>query len=124
MGFSHLKTVGQYLEMYNQLLGLRLPCGNVFQSEGLLKHIAKRHPHCLQYIDQITEILDNPDYVGKNPAETDSVEFVKCYEDNILVAVKLDIRQNYLYVASLYDIKQSKLERRVNSGRLICLDKS
>lgn len=46
------------------------------------------------------------------------MEFVKCYEKNILLAVKLDMGKNYLYVASLYDVTDSKIQNRLNSGRL------
>ncbi len=30
----------------------------------------------------------------------------------------MDLNKNYLYVATLYDIKESKIVRRLNSGRL------
>ena len=114
-----LRPVGRYIEAYNKALGIHLPCNTIFQSGGLSTHISKRHPECLKYIDKIGDIISNPDYLGVNPQEKNSIEFVKCYSNNVLVAVKLDSRNDYLYVASLYEIKQSKLERRIHSKRLI-----
>lgn len=111
--------MGKYTPIYNSSIGINLPCGNIFQSQGLYKHIEKRHPDCLKYLNNIAEIVSAPDYIGTNPLEKDSIEFVKIYDKNILVAVKLDVRDNYLYVASLFDMKESKLLRRINSGRFV-----
>ena len=46
------------------------------------------------------------------------VELVKAFEDNIQIGIKLDTTNNYLYVATLFDINSSKIQRRLNSGRL------
>lgn len=43
---------------------------------------------------------------------------MKILDDNLLVAVKLDYRNSYFYVASFYDITDSKLKRMIESGRL------
>ena len=95
----------------------------VYQSTGLIKHIEKRHPDCLSYLDCITDIINHPDYIGTNPNETvPSLEFVKKLDDNILVGIKLDIKDNYLYIATLHTITTSKLEHRVASGRLKAVD--
>ena len=115
----HLFSVGTYKSIYNRLLNLNLPCSDIFQSDGLKKHIAKRHPQHISYIKNITEIISSPDYIGTNPREQNSIEFIKRYSENILVAVKLDSKDNYLYVASLYNISDSKLIRRLNSKRCI-----
>ena len=59
-----------------------------------------------------------PDYVGVNPKESGSFELIKQYDDNILVGIKLDMKNNYYYVATLHEIKQSKIDNRLFSGRL------
>ena len=119
MAKDKLFPVGKYQSLYNTLLNLNLPCNDIFRSAGLSKHILKRHPECAAYIDNIPEILSNPDYIGTNPREKNSIEFIKCYSENILVAVKLDLQKDYYYVASVYDITNSKLTRRINSNRCI-----
>jgi len=115
---DNLFIVGNYKKCYNEILSINLPCTEILQSEGLIKHIEKRHPNCICYLDKIPEILEIPDYIGTNPKEPDSIELVKQLDKNILVAVKLDKKDEHLYVASLFDISNGKLERRINSGRL------
>ena len=75
----------------------------------------------MRFLDSISDIVTNPDYIGVNPNEPDSVELVKIYDHIILVSVTLsiDTEQQYLYVSSLYDISNGKLRNRINSGRLI-----
>ncbi|MEJ8553437.1 PBECR3 domain-containing polyvalent protein [Tepidibacter sp. Z1-5] len=62
--------------------------------------------------------MNEPEYIGTHPKKVDtSIEFIKKINDNILVATELDIKENYIYVASMYPIHQSKIDNRVNSGR-------
>ena len=58
--------------------------------------------------------------LGINPNETriDSIELIKRYKDNILIGIKLDKSSNYLYISTMYDIQESKIQRRLHSGRL------
>ena len=108
--------IGVYKGQYDTLLGRVLPKLNIIQSEGLEKHVSKRHPSCLKYLSKVSEIISSPDYVGINPKESDSFELIKKYDDNILVGIKLDIKNDYYYIATLHDIKQSKIDNRVFSG--------
>ena len=88
-------------------------------SSGLSVHVGKRHPGCVKYINDVKMILTSPDYIGHNAKEPDSVEYVKVMDKNVLVAVKLDTRKRYLYVASIYDISSAKLQKRLASGRFV-----
>ena len=110
--------VTAYDGRYNNILGTDLPKLNIVQSNGLEKHISKKHPSCLKYLDKIHEIITAPDYVGVNPKETNSFELIKRYDDNILIGIKLDMKNSYYYIATLHDIKQSKINNRLHSGRL------
>ena len=106
-------------------MGLNLPIVKIYQSNGLPSHMKKHgHAHCIKYLDKIPEILKKPDYIGKNSKEENSVEFIKKYDGNILVAIKLDKTGDYLYVASMYELKESKLMRRLNSGRMHIYEKT
>ena len=96
----------------------------VYQSDGLKKHIEKRHPDCLSYLNNISDIIKSPDYIGISPNETvPSFELVKKLNNNVLIGIKLDKKDNYLYIATLHTITTSKLERRIESGRLKAVDK-
>ena len=118
MSNSALKAVGEYIERFNELTGQSIPCGTIFQSAGLEVHIRKHHPNIVHEMGQIPAILSAPDYVGQNPKETNSIEVVKRLSTNLMVCVKLDLVRGYLYVASLYDITDAKLEKRLKTGRL------
>lgn len=96
----------------------------IYQSEGLIKHITKRHPECIQYLNKVSYIIENADYIGINPNEKEkSFELVKILHDNVQLGIKLDIQNNYLYIATLYTITQSKLEHRIQNKRLKKIDR-
>lgn len=74
---------------------------------------------CLKYIDYIPDILLHPDYIGINPNEQGkSIELIKQYADNVMIGIKLDTNGEYLYVSTMHDIQESKISRRLHSGRL------
>ena len=110
--------VGEYNQKFNDILNCNLPVVDIIQSTGLEIHIRKRHPNCINYLENIEEIIKSPDYIGTNKKEPNSIELVKCYDENIQIAIKLDKDSNGLYVASLYNVKNSRIQQRLHSGRL------
>ena len=120
-----LKIVAELPDTVLSQLPVEFPTKTIYQSEGLFKHIEKRHPDCLPYIDKIPEIISNPDFGGVNPREKNaSCELVKIFDDNIQIGIKLDTKNGYLYVATLHTITQAKLEKHIAIERLKPLDKS
>ncbi len=111
--------VGVYQEKFNILLEISLPISDIYLYPGVKKHIKKNHSDYIQYFDRISDIISMPDFIGKHPKIESSIEFIKVFDENILVSVNLDKKNGYLYVSSLYDVKQGKIERRLNSGRLV-----
>ena len=43
---------------------------------------------------------------------------IKCYKDNILIGIKLDKDGDYLYVATMHEVQESKIVRRLHIGRI------
>ena len=115
-----LLKVGTFTEKFNKILGTDVEQLKIFRSKGLPAHMVKRkHYKCLKYIDYIPDILESPDYIGINPNEIGkSIEFVKKYDDNVLLGIKLDTDGEYFYVSTMYDVQESKVMRRLHSGRL------
>ncbi|SEV81469.1 PBECR3 domain-containing polyvalent protein [[Clostridium] fimetarium] len=113
-------NVGVFREEFNKILGTDLPIEIIYQSKGLPTHMIKRqHYKCLKYINNISDIINNPDYIGVNPNESGiSIEFVKKYNDNVMIGIKLNVEDNYLYVSTMHDITASKISNRLFSGRL------
>lgn len=122
MSKEDLTVVGYYNVDFNSILNIELNIDDlaVYMSNGLSSHMIKRkHFKALKYLNNISDILSFPDYIGINPNETEcSIELVKKYDNNILVGIKLDKKENYLYVSTMFDIQDSKLNRRLFSGRL------
>ena len=105
----------------NRLLGLNLPDVEVFMYPGAIKHVKKNHPGIFENFHQfIPDILSNPDYVGNNPKEPNSVELYKRVSMDLLLAVKLD-PTGYLYLSSMYDLHNAnhKIQKRLKSGRIV-----
>lgn len=115
---ERLFLVGTYIDEFNKLTGQSLPCCQIVQSSGLAVHVQKHHPNEVGNIALIPQIIASPDYVGRNPKEPDSVELVKIVDANVMVCVKLDSKNDYHYVASVYEISDGKLQNRIKSGRL------
>lgn len=112
------EIVGTYTEKFNAATGQHLPCGPIYQSTGLIAHVKKRHPSDVDKLRYIPEIISNPDFIGKSPKEPSSIELVKIMDGNIKVCIKLDARNSYFYVATLFEITTGKLESMIKSGRL------
>ena len=117
----YMIKVGRYTEQFNDILGIRAEEKDIFMSLGLVTHMIKRnHQNCLKYVDCISDIIEKPDFIGVNPNEKEkfSMELIKCYADNVLVGIKLDQEGDYLYVATMHEVSESKIKRRLHSGRI------
>ncbi|TAH69998.1 MAG: hypothetical protein EWM47_05835 [Anaerolineaceae bacterium] len=115
-----LIKVGEFSDKFNNLISANIPLLKIYCSKGLRTHLIKReHYSCLPYINAIPDIIENPDYIGINPNENETtIELIKVYNKNILIGIKLDADENYLYVSTMYELQESKLIRRLHSGRL------
>lgn len=124
MNENDLIEAGMFKDDFNKILDISLPIGMIYQSKGLSAHMIKRkHFKCLKYLDKINEILDDPDFVGINPNEDNSIELIKRFNDNVLIGIKLDTDKNYLYISTMHDVQESKIQRRLHSGRLKLFNK-
>lgn len=63
----------------------------------------------------IPEILDKPDYLGFKPKDY-SLQFIKRYKDNILVAVRIDSKGR-LSFRTMFTITESQLSDYIRKGR-------
>lgn len=113
--------VGTYNTAFNDVLGINIEKLDIFKSDGLIRHMEKRnHIKALEYINCISDIIQSPDYIGVNPneKETKSIELIKKYDTGILLGLKLDRDNDFLYIATMYEIQESKINRRLHNGRI------
>lgn len=114
----------EFNKEFNKYLPYDFDFKYIYRSRGLEKHIQKRHPECLQYVPALPLIISKPDYIGVNPNEkTSSFELIKILNENVQVGIKLDAKNNYLYIATLYTITEGKLRHGIENGRLKKFDK-
>ena len=83
--------------------------------------LKRKHFTAIKYIDYLSEIINQPDYVG---IYNQNIEMVKCLGDNIFVSIKIDARKSKYYVSTVFDVKESKISSYVASGRLIEVKKT
>ena len=111
-----LVRIASFNPKLNELLGTEFDCFSIYKSKGLLTHLIKRkHYTAAKYIDYLPDIIDFPDYVGYYDG---NIELVKIFKDNIFISIKLDQKKQKYYVATVFDVKRSKIESYLKSGRL------
>lgn len=114
-------VVGTLPQVIVDTYNLTCTSSDVKMFPGFVKHVQKRHPGIYEaYSSHIKDIIEQPDYVGQNPKESNSVELVKILNDHMLIAIKLD-PSGYLFLSTMFDLKNgpAKIQKRLNSGRLV-----
>ena len=115
-----LIKVGRLNSKIDKLVGKTISNIDIFRSKGLLTHLLKRkHYTAAKYLDYLPDVLQAPDYAGYVDGV---VELVKLFKDDIFVSVKLDSSRDLYYIATMFDVKKSKIETNVKSGRWKKLD--
>ena len=120
------EKIGQVTYEVKEIFDIVLETSDIkVNKDGLRSHMIKRHHNdVIHHIEDLEFILKNPDFVGVNPREKDaSFEYVKRFDDNVLVAIKLHKSGDFFYVPTMYRLQDFKLQSRIKSGRLRKLDK-
>lgn len=88
----------------------------ILQSMDLFLHVIK-HREEFKSIDSynnallsISKIISNPRFVYYDK-KRNSLLYFKEIDENVCVVVKLNIRKNYIYVASIYPVSENKILR-------------
>ena len=116
-----MKQVGRIKSEYFRILKLDDSIDIVkVNMENLKKHLEKRnHDNMIKYLSRISELLENPTYIGINPREKGrSIEYVIQLDENILIGIKLDYKNEHFYIATMHEISELKLNQRIKNGRL------
>ncbi len=120
------KRIGSFSERVIRTLDLNIPVGTpIYIADSNIEHIKTSHPADYEkYKDDITDIITNPDYVGKN-SKDESIEFTKEYLINgeyVKVAVRISAGSIY-YVRSMYVLNPNRVKNFIAKGTLLKLDK-
>ena len=104
------EKIGQVTDEVKEIFDIVLETSVIkVNKEGLRSHMLKRHHNdVIHHIEDLELILSNPDFVGVNPREKDaSFEYVKRFDDNVLVAIKLHKSGDFFYVPSFPPLFQN-----------------
>lgn len=116
-----LKQVGAFIEEYNSKTEQSLPCGPIYMDSEFENHVWKEHPKVAKYLlESFPAVLEQPDYVGKHPGISNSVELVKKLDRNIVVGVKQSEPNEggYLHLSTIHLTKDGQIKNRLKEGRL------
>ena len=120
-----MKPIAHISKQIIDILNLNLPPNTpVYIGASNIEHIKNRHPYEFdKYYQDISRIINNPDYVGLNPKDN-SILMVKLFQiDNeyIRVAVKVTSK-NICYAKTLHLLSSCNAERYLEKGTLKKLD--
>ena len=120
-----MKPIAHISKQIIDILNLNLPPNTpVYIGASNIEHIKNRHPYEFdKYYQDISLIINNPDYVGLNPKDN-SILMVKLFQiDNeyIRVAVKVTSK-NMCYAKTLHLLSSCNAERYLEKGTLKKLD--
>ena len=120
-----MKPIAYISQEIIDVLNLNLsPNTPVYIGENNIEHIKSRHPYEFdKYYQDISTIINTPDYVGLNPKDN-SLLMVKLYQLNneyIRVAVKVTSK-NICYAKTLHLLSSCNAERYLKRGTLKKLD--
>lgn len=110
---------------YKVINTLNLDCSprNIMLTAERIYHCEK---HKSQYknensyiksMENIPEIIKNPDYVGFNRSNN-SIQYVKQLEDATLVAVRISYKGD-LKLRTVFPLTEFDINKKINSGKLI-----
>lgn len=121
-----MKPIAHISKQIIDILNLNLPPNTpVYIGASNIEHIKNRHPYEFdKYYQDISRIINNPDYVGLNPKDN-SILMVKLFQiDNeyIRVAVKVTSK-NICYAKTLHLLSSCNAERYLEKGTLIRVKK-
>lgn len=120
------KRIGFFSADVIRTLELDIPVGTpIYISDSNIEHMKTSHPEDYKkYGCDLSLIISNPDYVGKN-SKDDSIEFTKEYyisDVYVKVAVRVSASNTY-YARSMYVLNPNRVKNFIRKGTLKKLDK-
>ena len=98
----------------------------VYIGEQNKEHIKKKHyEDYSKYYSYISEIINSPDYFGKNPLDN-SIELVKEFKVNETNYIKVALRisnSGILFARTLYKLNSSKFLDQLSKGDYLEIQK-
>lgn len=88
-----------------------------------IEHIEERHKGVYnKYKNEISNILNNPDYIFKDPKHKNTTLLIRKYNNNVEIVLKLntDTKNNYKNsIITMWEIKDKRLERYKETHQIV-----
>lgn len=115
------QKIGSFSQEVIELLELDIDTGApIYIGSSNIEHIKNRHPYEYEkYFPYISDIISNPNYVGKNPSD-ESITYVKFYqtgEEYVRVAVRVTMNGT-AFAKTLHLLSTVNAERYIEKGTL------
>lgn len=119
------RRVGYLKDAIALSLGIKFT-GTIYASDEVIRHIKKRHGSHLNkkvvnnLFDYMKKIIENPDYIGvfKEGKDCINIEFIKKFNDYILIGIYIKENIDYIYVSTMYPINEKKICNKLYGGKL------
>lgn len=127
--YKAYKKVGRIVSSISKILELDF-LTIVYASPGAINHIKKRHGKQLtkkfkdNIIETMEKIIKDPDYFGLDykRGSSGALELIKKVDNVILLlGLEIDMEGQYIYIATMYPISESKMNARIHRGRLLAI---
>lgn len=96
---------------------------NIYIGGRNIEHIKQKHPVDFgRFYKQLNSILENPDYIGKNP-NNGSLEYIKELNGHyVKVAIRISKSKKWL-IRSMYSTRESRLKKHLEKQTLFLYTK-
>jgi len=112
------QCVGSLSQEMISRLGLHYSPGPVHIGPSNLEHIRRKHPiEYVKYLQDIPDIIENPDYIGVHPRQG-GIEFVKVFDENVMVSVRPSVKGT-LFVRSVCIVSRERIQSYLQKGTLV-----
>ncbi|MCL2195165.1 MAG: PBECR2 nuclease fold domain-containing protein [Oscillospiraceae bacterium] len=97
-----------------QAFATNIKTDEVILTETQAKHVQEKHPEAYQrYLGCLTDILQSPDYILRDPKHEDTALVIKRYQHNAEVILRLctDDSGRKNSIITFWQIKEARLQR-------------
>lgn len=114
--------IGNLEQKVIELLQLQITPGIILIDVANIKHTEKHkakfksEADYIKHIESITEIIQNPDFVGIHP-DGISIEFFKKIDEILVLAIRMRPQEPF-WVRTVFPITPDKLQTYINAGTL------
>ncbi len=110
------------INIYSSLCNKKIITNDVIITYKQIEHINEQRIGVYdKYKNQLSNIIQNPDYIIKDPKHEDTGLVIKKYDKNVIVVLKLNVEQinKKNSIITIWEIKDKRLDRYLLTHKII-----